>query len=87
MVCRCKTPAFDEAVGLLMKRANDRHPRSMAELGQRIYYGDEMDQDSAGGLDMPPDVTKDGPYIAHYILGAILVGDDDDAARQYDELL
>ena len=27
------------------------------------------------------DAAKDGSYIVHYIIGAILVGDDDDAAQ------
>ena len=87
LFCRGETPAFYEAVGLLVKRTTDGHPDSMTKLGQSMYYGDEMDQDKAGGLDMLHNVTKDGSYFAYYILGAILVGDDDDAARQYDELL
>ena len=36
MFCRCKAPVFDEAIGLLTKRANYCHPNSMAELGQRM---------------------------------------------------
>ena len=87
MFCRGETPAFDKAVGLLTKRANEGHPDSMTELGQRMYYGDKMDRDKAGGLDMLCNAAKDGSYIAHYILGAILVGDDDDAVQQHDELL
>ena len=73
---RGETPAFYEAVGLLTKRTNDGHPDSMTKLGQSMYYGDEMDQDKAGGLDMLCNTAKDGSYIAHYFLGAILVGDD-----------
>ena len=53
-------PAFDKAVGLLTERSNDGHPNSMTELGQIMYYGDEMDQDKAGGLDMLPNAPKTG---------------------------
>ena len=81
LFCRGKHRAFHEAVGLLMKRTNDGHPDSMTKLGQSMYYGDEMDQDKAGGLDMICNTTKDGSYIAHSILGAILVGGDNDAVR------
>ena len=55
-----KHPLFDEVAGLPTKCANDGHPNSMAELGQRMYYGDEMDQDKAGGLDMLPNAPKTG---------------------------
>ena len=73
MVCRHKTPTFDKDVGLLTKRFNGSRPNSMPALGQRIYYRDEMDQDKAGVLDMLCNTAKDVSYIAHDILGAILV--------------
>ena len=46
-----------------------------------------MDRDKAGGLDMLCNVAEDGSYIAHYIIGAIIVGDDDNATQQYADLL
>ena len=59
----------------------------MTELGQRMYYSDGIDRDKTGGLDMLCNTAEDRSYIAHYILGAILVGDDDDAMRHHGELL
>jgi hypothetical protein len=80
-VLQAQNTAFDEAINLLTKWANDGHSNSMAELGHKMYYGDRMERDKAGGLDMLRNTAKDGLYIAHYILGAIIIGDDDGAAQ------
>ena len=51
---------FYKTVGLLAKQAHDGNPNSMAELGQRMYYSDEMGRDKAGGPDMLCNAAKDG---------------------------